>query len=381
MSGCATAPRLATMTAMATLVTGSGRRAPARLAGSAILAAQSDERLVELVRDGHARAFDTLVERYRKPLVRHAARILPESRAEDAVQQAFMNAHSALMSSDEPVQLKAWLYTITRNASLNLLRQNGWNYEQIPADFDGVMPPDQAVEQKIQLERAVAAVNELPDRQRDAIVMREFEGRSYEEIALALGANDGAVRQLLNRARGTLRTVATAVMPPPLVMRAVSSLPPSDGRRAVEVLGSLGAAGAMKLGATAVVAGSLVVGAVEAPKVVDHHASHERAAISAAKPTFKAKSIVAAQTDVHRGQTTTGQTIEDRLHSRTRHHSGHSPTRGRDDHGRTGERGDDHSGSGTSSPRSGSDDRTRSGSDDGTRSGSSGGSGSGSGTS
>src|SRR4051794_22455111 len=366
---------------MSALATDLGRKTPARLAGSAILACQSDERLVQLVRDGHERAFDAIVSRYRSALVRFCGRILPESRTEDAVQQTFINAHAALLGSDEPVQLKPWLYTIARNSSLNMLRQNGWNYDQIPLDFDGVRRPEQVVEQRIQLQRTVAAVNDLPDRQRDAIVMREFEGRSYEEIALALGANDGAVRQLLNRARGTLRTVATAVMPPPLVMRAVSSLPPSDGRRAAEVLGSLGAAGAMKLGATAVVAGSLVVGAVGAPMVVDHHASHKRAAISAAKPTFKAKSIVAAQTDVHRGQTTTGQTIEDRLHSRTRHHSGHSPTRGREDHGRTGERGDDHSGSGTSSPRSGSDDRTRSGSDDGTRSGSSGGSGSGSGTS
>src|SRR5207302_7621254 len=121
-----------------------------------------------------------------------------------------------------------WLYAITRNAALNMRRQNGWNYEEIPLDFDGVRRPDQVVEQRIELERTVAAVNRLPDRQRDAIVMREFEGRSYQEIALALGTGDGAVRQLLNRARGTLRTVATAVMPPPLVTRLAASLPQGD---------------------------------------------------------------------------------------------------------------------------------------------------------
>src|SRR5204863_6452357 len=131
------------------------------------------------------------------------------------------------------------LFAITRNASLNMVRQNGWNYEQIPLDFDGVRRPDQVVEQRSELQRTVAAVNALPDRQRDALVMREFEGRSYEEIALALGAGDGAVRQLLNRARGTLRTAISAITPPPVVARAAASLPPSDGRRIGEVFGGL----------------------------------------------------------------------------------------------------------------------------------------------
>jgi RNA polymerase sigma factor (sigma-70 family) len=241
--------------------------APARLAGNAVLACQSDERLVELVRAGHERAFDVLVDRYRRPLIRFCGRILPESRSEDAVQQAFINAHQAMIRSDEPVEVKPWLYTIARNASLNMLRQNGWNYDEIPLDFDGVRRPDQVVEQRIELQDTVDAVNDLPERQRTAIVMREFEGRSYAEIAAALGGGDGAVRQLLNRARVTLRTAVTALTPPPLLIRLASSTPGdgSGGGRAVEVLGGLGAAGLAKAGATALVAGSLVVGAVKAP--------------------------------------------------------------------------------------------------------------------
>src|SRR3954449_4995621 len=103
---------------MTALATDLGRKTPARLAGSAILACQSDERLVQLVRDGHERAFDAIVSRYRSALVRFCGRILPESRTEDAVQQTFINAHAALLGSDEPVQLKPWLYTIARNSSL-----------------------------------------------------------------------------------------------------------------------------------------------------------------------------------------------------------------------------------------------------------------------
>jgi RNA polymerase sigma factor (sigma-70 family) len=275
---------------MTALAKDSGRKTPARLASSAILACQSDDRLVKLLRSGHERAFDAIVERYRKPLLRYCGRILPESRCEDAVQQAFINAHAALVGSGEPVQLKPWLYAITRNAALNMLRQNGWIYEEIPLDFDGVRRPDQIFEQRTELQQTVAAVNELPERQRDALVMREFEGRSYDEIALALGANDGAVRQLLNRARVTLRSAASLLVPPPLVARAAASLPPSDGRRVAEVVGGLGAAGVAKAGATALVAGSLVVGAVKAPLPLaeNHKATREKATLGPDKPAARA---------------------------------------------------------------------------------------------
>ncbi|MEA2482754.1 MAG: hypothetical protein QOC55_701, partial [Thermoleophilaceae bacterium] len=281
---------------MTVVATGSRTKSPARLAGAAVLACQSDERLVELVRDGHERAFDAIVDRYRKALVNFCQRILPESRTEDAVQQAFLNAHTALAGSDEPVQLKPWLFTITRNAALNMLRQNGWNYDEIPLDFDGVRRPDQVVEQRIELQQTVAAVKGLPDRQRSALVMRELEGRSYEEIALALGTGDGAVRQLLNRARGSLRSVASLLIPPPVVVRAASALPPTDGRRTAEVLGSLGAAGMAKAGATALVAGSLVIGAVEGPLPLTHHhatgVTHQ--GLSADKTSRRAHAAAAA---------------------------------------------------------------------------------------
>ncbi len=279
---------------MTALATDSGRRAPARLAGSAVLACQSDDRLVRLVREGHERAFEAIVDRYRKQLLRFSSRILPESRSEDAVQQAFLNAHTGLLMSDEPVQLKPWLFAITRNAALNMLRQNGWNYDQIPLDFDGVPRPDQIFEQRIELQQTVAAMNELPDRQRNALVMRELEGRSYDEIARALGTGDGAVRQLLNRARGSLRAALSALIPPPLVARAAASLPQSDGRRIAEVMSGFGAAGVAKVGATALVAGSLVVGAVNAPIpiVSSGKATREKATMAtpAAKQSPAAKS-------------------------------------------------------------------------------------------
>jgi RNA polymerase sigma factor (sigma-70 family) len=373
---------------MAALVTDSGRKSPARFAGSAILASQSDERLVKLARAGHERAFEAIVGRYRRQLVRFCGRILPESRAEDAVQQAFINAHAALLASDEPVQLKPWLYAITRNAALNMLRQNGWNYEQIPLDFDGVRRPDQVFEQRIELQKTVAAMNELPERQRDALVMREFEGRSYDEIALALGANDGAVRQLLNRARVTLRNAASLLTPPPLVARAAASMPPADGRRAAELFAGLGAAGMAKAGATALVAGTLVVGAVKAPLPLTDHD----------KPARQKATLVPAKRASHDTPSAhdTPIVLQPKTHSnrgsghgpggsggKRSEHSGRSHEReserrgsgeresGRDD---SRERSGSSGGDGGSRDRSGSDDSPTSGSGD--HSGTSGGSGS-----
>jgi RNA polymerase sigma factor (sigma-70 family) len=348
---------------MTALVTDSGRKTPARLAGSAILAMQSDERLVKLVRSGHERAFDAIVDRYRKQLVRYCRRILPESRCEDAVQQAFLNAHSALATTEDAVQLKPWLFTITRNAALNMLRQNGWNYEEIPLDFDGVRRPDQIFEQRIELQQTVAALNNLPERQRDALVMREFEGRSYDEIALVLGANDGAVRQLLNRARGTLRSAMSALIPPPLLARAAASMPPSDGRRLAEIVGGLGAAGIAKAGATAVVAGTLVVGAINAPlpSGTSHKTTREKATLAVGQPTATRSAHPTVTHPTAAGLTATrGHAPAVKIHrsddSGRRHSGSVTEPREVEHEGRTEDR-----------HRSGSDDggtRERSGSDD-----------------
>lgn len=227
-----------------------------------LLSAQTDDRLVALTRAGNERAFEAIVHRYRAPLVRYAGRFLPSSRAEDAVQQAFMNAYEALGRSHAAIDLKPWLYRITHNAALNLLRQNGWDYDEIPPDFDGVMRPDQAAELGERLRSTLAAVKRLPERQRDAIILRELEGRTYEEIATALGTGDSAVRQLLNRARSGVRSAATAITPWPLVARAAASPSGANVERATEVAG---AAGLVKVGVATLATAAVVGGTVAGP--------------------------------------------------------------------------------------------------------------------
>src|SRR6185295_5958186 len=96
-----------------------------------LLRTQSDERLVALARAGHERAFEAIVERYRKPLLRACRRILPEARAEDALQHTLVAAWRGLERGDEVRELRPWLYRIARNTSLNQLRMSGYDLDEL----------------------------------------------------------------------------------------------------------------------------------------------------------------------------------------------------------------------------------------------------------
>ena len=238
--------------------------APARLAGKSVLRTQSDERLVDLVRAGNEAAFEAIVARYRRALLRYCSRLLGEERAEDVVQQTFVSAYDSMLGSRAHLQLRPWLYRIAHNTTLNALRDRGLRHEQLSEDLDGVERPDQALERSQGLRDTLAAVQALPGGQRDAIVLRELEGRSYQEIALALGLSAGAVRQLIYRARTTLRAGATAVMPAVLFTRVPWTAPGAPvAERVAELCAGAGAgAVAAKVCATALVTGVVVGGAV-----------------------------------------------------------------------------------------------------------------------
>src|SRR4051794_14526658 len=167
--------------------------APARLAGRPVLRSQTDERLVDLVRAGSEPAFEAIVARYRGQLLRYCRRTLPEARAEDAVQQAFLSAFRAMRRDDAHIDLRPWLYRIAHNTALNVLRDRGLRHGQLDERIDGVERPDQAMERRQGLRDALAAIKALTERQRDAMVLRELEGRSYEQIAGELGVTRGAV--------------------------------------------------------------------------------------------------------------------------------------------------------------------------------------------
>jgi RNA polymerase sigma factor (sigma-70 family) len=196
---------------------------PARLAGSGLLRTQSDSRLVDLVRAGNDRAFEAIVLRYHKPLLRHCRRLLPAGRAEDAVQQALLRALEAMRADERELQLGPWLHRIAHNTAIDSLRRMDSHWEELDERMDGVEPTHAAVERRARFNSVMSDMGELPERQRRALVLRELEGRSYDEIAATLGVTGDGVRQLLNRARNAMRAAATALVPPALVGRIAGS--------------------------------------------------------------------------------------------------------------------------------------------------------------
>lgn len=235
---------------------------PGRLAGSALLKAQSDGRLVDLTRAGNDRAFEAIVERYNAQLLRYCSRILPDGRGEDAVQQAFLKAYNAIHADTTPLSLRSWLFGIAHNVSLNVLRQRGGDHESLDAVSAGAEDADATIERRERFREVLAAVAALPPSQRDALLLRELEGRGHEEIARELGVSGGAARQLISRARNGIRAAAAAVLPLPLVMRLTegSAAPPTAERLAE--LTALGTGVTVsKVVATAAIGTTLIGGA------------------------------------------------------------------------------------------------------------------------
>src|ERR1700742_4533463 len=121
---------------------------PSLSPSAVLLRTQSDERLVALAQLGHERAFEAIVERYRGALLRAARRYLPEARAEDALQQAYISAWSALQRGDEGRDLRAWLYRIVHNTALNQLRLAGYDYAELDDPPRGTEAPQDEMERR-----------------------------------------------------------------------------------------------------------------------------------------------------------------------------------------------------------------------------------------
>jgi RNA polymerase sigma factor (sigma-70 family) len=167
-----------------------------------------DSALVRRARLGSHAAFAQIVRRYESPLRAYCARLLGPSAAQDAVQQAFLQAFVALRDphDEREVPLRPWLYRIAYNCAVDILRRRDRDHEQLDPEMNGVPQPQQVVERRETLRRLIGAMRALPEGQRRALVARELEGRSYQEISAELGASEGGVRQLIFRARSALRT-------------------------------------------------------------------------------------------------------------------------------------------------------------------------------
>ena len=244
-----------------------------------LLSSQSDERLVSLARAGHQRAFAVIVERYGPELQAMARRLCSDGRGEDVVQQAFLSAFAALRSGCEVRHLRGWLYQIVRNAA-------GRSETATFVPLDGTTPSanvlEDVVQQRALAMSALSEIARLPARQREAMIGTALDGRARAEVASSMGLSEGAVRQLLHRARATLRGAVTALTPWPLVRWIAAASPDAPGP--AELAAGAGAASsgglALKLGALLASGTFLTGAAVHLQARPDHH-GNLRAATSA----------------------------------------------------------------------------------------------------
>lgn len=177
----------------------------------AVVPESTDSDLVRAARDGSEAAFAEIVSRYQGPLRAHCRRILDPAAAEDAVQQAFLKAFLSLGTAPGgDVLLRPWLYKIAQNCAIDM-RRAGSPTEELELVHDTAGDNDHpaaSYEGRERMRDIMRCLSALPTDQRRALVAREMEGRSYEEISAELGQTEGGVRQLIFRARSTMRRVA-----------------------------------------------------------------------------------------------------------------------------------------------------------------------------
>jgi RNA polymerase sigma factor (sigma-70 family) len=169
-----------------------------------LLRLRTDDQLVALFRAGHDEAFGIIHDRYRQRLFAYARQMLSGSRsdAEDVLQDVFLRAYNALRADRRPVALRAWLYRVAHNRCIDQIRRPAPAPEDIYELNRGVpSDPMAEAERRDDLRRLIADVRALPDQQRSALLMREMEGLSYNDLAEALGVTVPAVKSLLVRAR------------------------------------------------------------------------------------------------------------------------------------------------------------------------------------
>jgi RNA polymerase sigma factor (sigma-70 family) len=232
-----------------------GLRSSARFAGRQVLRTQTDQRLVELTQCGSEPAFETIVERYRGPLRKYCSRLVPSSRVDDVLQQAFLDAYRAIRKEGRSVNLRPWLYRVTHNVAVDTLRQESRGWKELSDRPQGIGRADPSVDGRESLRDLLSTLQGLPKQQRAALVLREMEGRSYEEISEELGVSESAVAQLLARARHGLQAGASAMLPPGLLLRAPAA--GSGGERVAELVSAGGAVGLAKAVAVIAVAGAV----------------------------------------------------------------------------------------------------------------------------
>ena len=186
-----------------------------------------DSALVAEFLGGEKRAFDELVARYNVRLINFIYRTIGDrDRAEDLVQETFVRVYRHLHRFDQSKKFSTWVYTIAGNLAKNELRNRSrnplvlftalkasWDEDNRPLEWeDNTYRPDDLYRKRHLRAMVDKAVAQLPEHHRIVFVLRELEGKTYEEISDITGVNLGTVKSRLNRARNNFAQVVAPLL-------------------------------------------------------------------------------------------------------------------------------------------------------------------------
>ena len=180
---------------------------------SPLLKLQGDAKLIAMARSGNAGAFETIVDRYQPRLLGFCRQMLGSTEdAEDVLQEVFVNAYRAMLADEREINLRPWLYRIARNRSLNHLRKPTADAQE-SMDMVPVVEAASTAEKvsnREEFRQLLDDVGKLPETQRSALLLREMDAMSYEEIAATMETSVPSVKSLLVRARISLAEASQA---------------------------------------------------------------------------------------------------------------------------------------------------------------------------
>ncbi|HZG85258.1 RNA polymerase sigma factor [Paenibacillus sp.] len=187
----------------------------------------TDSQLIREIKDGNVQLYRELVARYERKILLFIFHMLKNTRmdhmAEDMCQETFYKAYRSLHSFREvEASFSTWLYTIARNTVLSELRKNrNGNVYLEDSGFEPITTtealPEQTVLRSEKVNKVREAINSLPEKQRSALILREYDGLDYQEIANILGQTVSSVKSLLFRARASVKTQLETYMGEPIL--------------------------------------------------------------------------------------------------------------------------------------------------------------------
>jgi RNA polymerase sigma factor (sigma-70 family) len=188
----------------------------------------NDSQLIREIKDGRVELYSVLIERYEKKIHLFILHMLKpyryDSMAEDLCQETFYKAYKNLQSfRDVEATFSTWLYTIARNTVLSELRKSK-NKEVFIEDSYATPKvsleklPEQEILRNEREHLVRQAINNLPEKQRSALILREYEQLDYKHIAQILDSTVSSVKSLLFRGRANIKTQLESYFVEPVVM-------------------------------------------------------------------------------------------------------------------------------------------------------------------